>query len=258
MEHFLLLKGIYDKIEKSLLSQLNDIIDNSSEDIKKDMLNEHSLLPKEQVFEIKKNELISLYQKVNAETSRFQDAIEVFSNCKERYLTISEMKQFDEEITKFSNKFLESLPLKDVPLTENTTIQSVLGISDYVLHCFYTVGYHLLEDKQYKLASNIFLMLSVLNPLVKDHWMALGMAEHEEKQYERALNAYAMACILDFQNPLPHFAAVNCYVALEDFDNADAELSLAQECIKNTDNPTEWAAYFESIDSELKRNKLKI
>lgn len=248
---------LYDLLEKSVISQYDAYIESMSDPIKDDLTTQSKFLSKDQLFENKKIELKKILNHANAESMRIKNAFETFAKYKKQFLGVSEIQKLNDEILEFSKSFLSSPPSKNPKVNEDSTVQDFLGVSDYVLYCFYTVGYNLLQTEHFGEAANIFFLLSMWNSLVKDHWMALGLAEQGGHRYEAALKAFAVASILGENDPRPHFHAVECYLELKDFKNAEAELSLAKSNIPRDDSH-KWHTHLDKVETELNRKKIKI
>jgi len=98
-----------------------------------------------------------------------------------------------------------------------------------VLAALYANAYHLYDAGHFDQAIGPFQLLVTLNPYEEQYWMGLGAALQMNKSYEKALNAYAMAVLLDDENPYPHFHAAECYISLKNLDDVVKALNLAEE-----------------------------
>lgn len=86
-------------------------------------------------------------------------------------------------------------------------------LSDHFMFEMYKTGVDTYEqEKQYADAANIFLILAVLDPLKKEHWLSYGMVEHKLHRFEDALRAYAIAIIYDIDDPVPYYCSGQCYL----------------------------------------------
>ena len=106
------------------------------------------------------------------------------------------------------------------------------------LEAFYTIAFDFYENGNYREATNFFRFLTSLDHMNKKHWMGLGAALQMLKEYDKAINAYAIAALLDQQDPhVPFYAAECCFSmgdtgrGLEALDAAD-ELSVADDNFK--------------------------
>lgn len=121
-------------------------------------------------------------------------------------------------------------------LAEGKSMQEIFDYDEKTMHAFYEVAYGLFQKQAYKEAADAFFFLSNLNPYIPTFWLGLGMSEHLNHHYDSAIMAYNMAILTDPTNPLPHYHAAACYLAVKDASNALASYDLAiQIC---GDNPS--------------------
>lgn len=245
------LDNLFLDLDKTVEWQLDKVLDASSEKIKKELAVQSPLLPAEAVYEKEKFDIKTRVEQASEELDRFKEAVMAFNSFKDRFLTPVDIKQFDKEAKGFYEKFLEYTPEK---LLEKP-VKDVLGASDFVLYCFYVVGHSLCMEKMHAEASHIFYFLTVLNPLVKDYWMASGISERESRKFENALKAFAMAALIDNSDPVVYLASAECYIATKDALNAQAELEEAKTVIRHAGTNEKWRSHVEKIASEI--NKLK-
>ncbi len=143
---------------------------------------------------------------------------------------------------KLSKKIKEKLKNKKLlkkELSEGKSAQQILGFSDSTMGKFYNAAYTLLEHKRYEGAANAFLFLATLNPHNHDYWLGLGMATQLNKDYESAIDAYELAALNDFSNPIPFFYLAKCLFAIHDRESAIQALDLAIETAADIDEYAE-------------------
>lgn len=92
---------------------------------------------------------------------------------------------------------------------------------------FYTLGFSLYGTGSFTEAADVFKVLCIRKPLEYRHWFGLASSLQESKDYEKALNAWAMAAILDQSNPHPHFHAAECCFSLNQIEEAQIALQAA-------------------------------
>ena len=97
---------------------------------------------------------------------------------------------------------------------------------------FYELGFSLYQSGSFEKAAEVFRVLSAQKPLVSKHWFGLASSLQESKNYEKALSAWAMAAILDEENPYPHFHAAECAFSLNQPKDARAALNAAALRVK--------------------------
>lgn len=93
------------------------------------------------------------------------------------------------------------------------------------------------QKGHYQQAIDAFELLTLREPLNSSYWMALGIARQEQKEYEEALDAYAIVQGLTFVDPLPAFYAAQCRFALGEHEGALACLEAAEDfCRMDTES----------------------
>jgi type III secretion system low calcium response chaperone LcrH/SycD len=76
----------------------------------------------------------------------------------------------------------------------------------------YVVGYQLYENGKYREAVDVFRVLTVLDQTERKYWMGLGASLHMQKEYDRALQCYGYAALLNENDPYAHFHAAECFL----------------------------------------------
>lgn len=82
-------------------------------------------------------------------------------------------------------------------LLENKTPQEIWGLSDERVEKMYQFACDLYDEKRYKDAANLFMLLTTLNPHRFTFWKALGFSIQQQCDYAPALLAYECALELD-------------------------------------------------------------
>lgn len=114
-------------------------------------------------------------------------------------------------------------------LCKSETLQQAFGVTSYEMEGIYHEAYEYYESGRYEDALISFRWLVLLNPFKVDYWMGMGANQQLLTHYEKALHHYAIATLLDSENPLPHYYAYACYCARIDEENAQKALALALE-----------------------------
>lgn len=100
-------------------------------------------------------------------------------------------------------KALNASPTTESPAISQTTTDQL-----------YQTASRLFEEKKFKEAIPLYILLTTLNPYGFDYWLGLGLCEQQNFQYESALVAFEMATWTDDNHPAPHIYASECYTAL--------------------------------------------
>jgi tetratricopeptide (TPR) repeat protein len=121
---------------------------------------------------------------------------------------------------------------KDNSLQEKT-FQELLGLSDKTMLWLYGVGYQCFEHHQKEEAIAIFQMLTLLNPLICDYWIALGITQRGLEEDSDALNSFEMASMMDAKNPIPRYNSIEIHLKQKHTEEAKKEFHLLEEIVKN-------------------------
>lgn len=103
---------------------------------------------------------------------------------------------------------------------------------------FYSFAFAQYQCGDLKKAADAFHVLCARRPLEARFWFGLGATLQQDKYYEKAMHAWAMAALIDHENPYPHFHAAECACSLANLD--DAKLALRETEIrieKQEDHP---------------------
>lgn len=100
---------------------------------------------------------------------------------------------------------------------------------------FYTLGFSLYNAGSFDKASQVFQVLCCQKPLDYKHWFGLASSLQEERLYEKALSAWAMAAILNRTLPYSHFHAAECAFSLN--RKEEAALALEAALVRANDYP---------------------
>lgn len=102
------------------------------------------------------------------------------------------------------------------------------NMTDEDVDLFYELGYNLYLQGDYKQAEELFRRTVLAKPMEKKHWQGLASCLQMQKRYEEALVPWSMCCLVDPENPLPHFHAAECLFSLKQLDEAAKALSTSE------------------------------
>ncbi len=77
----------------------------------------------------------------------------------------------------------------------------------------YTIAYTSFRQGQYGEAIALFRTLTVANPRSRKFWMSLGACYQAKKEYNKALDVFERAVMLDPGDPYVHLYAASCFFA---------------------------------------------
>lgn len=113
-----------------------------------------------------------------------------------------------------------SMPIQEVvedmkKRLENKGTLAPDDCTDEDVHTLHELGYNLYQVGQYKDSEEVFQKLVLINPVEKDFWQGLASSMQMQKKYEEALIPWSLFCLLDRDNPLPHYHAAECLFSLK-------------------------------------------
>ncbi|MBI3508435.1 MAG: tetratricopeptide repeat protein [Chlamydiia bacterium] len=82
-------------------------------------------------------------------------------------------------------------------------------------------------------ATESFRLLCYQHPLEGKFWFGLAASLQESRSYLDALQAWAVASILQTTDPYPHFHAAECYLSLQNKEDAALALQQAEQRTPN-------------------------
>lgn len=84
------------------------------------------------------------------------------------------------------------------------------------LEAFYTIAFDYYDNGKYREATNFFRFLTTIDHMNKKHWVGLGASLQMLNEYAQAINAYALAALLDEKDPYVPFYAAECCFGMGD------------------------------------------
>ena len=129
------------------------------------------------------------------------------------------------------------------------TIQEQMALSDNCLHLIYDRARILLEEAHHvEEALSLFILLTHLNPYVFEYWLGRGICWQKKAQYFEALHSFAMASLLQIDQPLPHLYSSQCYAETSQEKLASDTLALGL-----TKSPPQEMHLYEGILSSIQQ-----
>lgn len=115
------------------------------------------------------------------------------------------------------------------------------GITTEELEALYAKGYIEYSAQQFDKALTTFSYLAYLKTDEKKYLVAFAATLHAMKDYEKALQYYALAQNLDLRDPIITFHIIECLVALKKHQDALEALDIL--CKETIDQP-QWAPLY--------------
>lgn len=88
-------------------------------------------------------------------------------------------------------------------------------LSEEDVERFYSFGFAHYGSGHWNEAADVFRVLCTRRPLESRFWFALGATLQEAGSYQEALHSWAMAALLNREDPYPHFHAAECCLSLQ-------------------------------------------
>src|SRR5690606_39901315 len=86
-------------------------------------------------------------------------------------------------------------------LNSGGTLDQVFDLTEEDEEAIYAIAHNYYNNGKYDKAIPLFQFLSIVDHLNIKWWMGLGAATQMAKEYEKAVNAYAMATLLNVDDP---------------------------------------------------------
>jgi tetratricopeptide (TPR) repeat protein len=120
---------------------------------------------------------------------------------------------------------------KDLELHDGL-IPSQFKNEDIIL--LYELGYNLYQSGSFQQSTDIFQRLVIAKPFEARFWQAYGSSLSVLKKYDEALVAWSMWCLIDDENPKPHFHAAEILFSLGKISEGLKALEAAEK--RDTEN----------------------
>jgi type III secretion system low calcium response chaperone LcrH/SycD len=152
---------------------------------------------------------------------------------------------FPEDLDSFLEDFVPNVLLK------NETLQRAFSITDQEMRELYKLAYKHYQAKNYSLAFEHYRFFVILNPFETSYWMGYGACLQLLKQPEKALAAYATCTLLDEYDPICHYHAYECYMAMDNAEEARKALALAYEICGHEQKHLALKNHIKMLDDKL-------
>lgn len=113
--------------------------------------------------------------------------------------------------------------------------KTLLGLSDEMVEGIYSQAYRLYNTGRYEDAAELFRMLVMINATEAKYILGLAACYHMLKDYNGAVETYAICATLDPESPIPFYHSSDCYIQMNDPLSATIALEMAVK--RAGDNP---------------------
>lgn len=123
-------------------------------------------------------------------------------------------------------------------------VMEILGISENEIspiplemeRQFYATAFGLYEKGDYRGATQLFTQLVLTDPYSEHYWQGLASSKQMVRDYIAAVHAWGMVALLKEGDPLPHFHAAECFLSLEEKEEALKALDVALDLCRNDEH----------------------
>ncbi len=206
-----------------------------------DFYNPNSMFNMQQQKEKCKLEVQSALEMKNT-TDRIKKAIEFV--CSSEIFSPEEKKRIKSDIEQMASVISE--------IEDESILQDCYNISDFDMALWYRAALDCYKKHSYEESVNIFTLLIMLNSSVESYWLGLGGAEQMLRHYQLAICAYETALQITPHNGLTHLLIAQCFLLLNDKNNAQVQWKAAKESIAENGSQPYWNELMEDLESKLK------
>ncbi|MES2199954.1 MAG: hypothetical protein V4489_07285, partial [Chlamydiota bacterium] len=151
-----------------------------------------------------------------------------------KHLPSKEQEHHQKEFNLAASKL--NAPQEDLELTLKefataSSWQQFLGFSDKTLLWVYQIARQCYEKKNLEESLSLFQFLININTFVSDYWTAIGFVRRALHQTSEALDCFAMAILLNQDNPIPRVQSAELYYEIGQFSDTVIELEIAKNLI---------------------------
>ncbi len=122
-------------------------------------------------------------------------------------------------------------------LLNDGTVYGKNVLTEKECETLYSQAFALYSSHSFSEALHLFERLVQAQPLHIDHWIGHGACLQMERKYEKALHSWALAALIEGDNPLPHLRAAECLFSLGDGEEGMVALKKAHHLAKESSSP---------------------
>jgi len=146
---------------------------------------------------------------------------------------------------------VEEDPARGVDLLGNGDfVLKSLQITEDQLVTIYGEAHQYFAAKDYVNASHCFISLALFDNSRPEYWLCFAHSAYSLKKFEHAFEAYAIASMLDPDDPTPHFYAGCCLQQLNRHDEANILFEETIHLAEHKLNYHEWKAKIRKIQGK--------
>ncbi|MFA5487774.1 MAG: tetratricopeptide repeat protein [Candidimonas sp.] len=140
---------------------------------------------------------------------------------------------------------------------ELNALPSASRLSNEQLEVIYAMGYTHLTQRQYDQALSFFLVLSLYGATRRHYLMGLAYCLQMLERYDEAIDKYSLALVLHPKRYDAALRIVECYLALENLEEARSMLGWLEEIDRASPQGQPWGGKVKALREVLgaKRSK---
>lgn len=120
-------------------------------------------------------------------------------------------------------------------LKETLGVSGGKSFSKHERETIYAAAFGKYEIGEYENAANFFTQLILHDPYDTRFWKGLAASRQMQKNFKAALHAWAVHALLSGHSPASHFHAAECYLSMEEIEEAKKALKMAEMHLENSD-----------------------
>ncbi|MGM0440321.1 MAG: hypothetical protein ACQEP8_04315 [Chlamydiota bacterium] len=140
-------------------------------------------------------------------------------------------------------------------LEAQQTLQDILTIPVWITNNLYKAAIEIYNRHNYTHAAQAFRTLLLLNHLNTSYWTSYGLAHQLNHQPEEALLSYTMASNLEEPSFTILCYSVECWIALENWEQAYQVANNALEKFDSHTDPQQWKDYCQKLKSYAQQRR---
>ena len=102
-------------------------------------------------------------------------------------------------------------------------------LSEAEKEALYAFAFDAYTCENYSEGIRLFKYLTATSSLTSKYWKGLASCLQLTSQFQEALNCWSMVVLLEETDPMPHFHAAQCFIALNNQEDAMKAINLAAE-----------------------------
>lgn len=171
-------------------------------------------------------------------------ALKIFKDEGQRYLSETEYAALLQEIKQMGFR-LKSLDVKNL---DEERLKSVYDFSPECLNSILKIGVAKFNEGLLPECQSVLTFLTTIKADEPEYEYRLGLVAQKSGQYDIAVRAYEAATNLDPQLIEAHIFAAQCYLNIQQRDNAIKELDKAKNILKSTKVEQDWQEQISNIE----------